>query len=62
MMPEFYSHIRRGVMRAATVNLRLADGAHVHTMRGSDEYCAGGDSECPMFGLQLEEAVTAWDG
>ena len=29
---------------------------------GDDEYCAGGDSECPIFGVQLVEAVEAWSG
>lgn len=60
MPPEYYSHIRKGVMRAATINLRLADGAHVHTARADDEYCAGGDSECPLFQMQLKEAVETW--
>lgn len=60
MTPEYYSHMRRGVTRAAMINMRLAEGAHVHTVKHDDEYCAGGDSECPLFQVQLEEAVEAW--
>ncbi len=38
----------------------LRRGQHVHRNVNQDETCLGGDSECPIFAIQLEEAMEAW--
>lgn len=41
----------------------VMQGRHVHRMwYNNDETCLGGDSECPVFNMQLEEAMEAWSG
>ncbi len=40
---------------------KLAMGMHVHTARpDGNEYCEGGQADCPLFGIQLIEALEAW--
>ena len=39
----------------------LRRGEHVHRVAADNNtYCEGGDSECPLFGIQLREAIEAW--
>ena len=63
MNPEFYS-VARGVSPSAlpTINERLNQGVHVHAVcaRVPDEYCAGGDSNCPLYDIQVKEAIETW--
>lgn len=40
---------------------QLREGKHVHTVSYSyGEHCHGGDSECHLWQVQLEEAMEAW--
>lgn len=62
------------VVGTSAVDRIIADGAlmsgeHVHRMwmrddeeflGCDDEMCLGGDPECPLFGIQLAEAMEAW--
>jgi hypothetical protein len=51
----------KAIIRRAIRDMELADGKHVHTVSYSyDEKCEGGDSECALWQMQLEEAVQAW--
>lgn len=39
----------------------LRRGEHVHRVSANNgTYCAGGDGDCPLFGIQLREAIEAW--
>lgn len=49
------------IVRRVVIDAELRDGKHVHTRNFShEEMCAGGDSECPLWGVQLQEAMEAW--
>lgn len=40
---------------------QLRQGEHVHRVAADgNTYCEGGDPECPLFGIQLREAMQAW--
>lgn len=40
---------------------KVLNGEHVHRVStDGNTYCEGGDPECPLFGIQLREAMTAW--
>lgn len=53
----------RGLTARVMVDAALREGRHVHRAVGySDMVCAGGDPECPLFALQLKEAMEAWSG
>lgn len=40
---------------------KLRHGEHVHRVsENGDTYCEGGDSDCPLFGIQLREAMQSW--
>lgn len=41
-------------------NGALMSGEHVHRMYVNDEMCLGGDPECPLWGVQLAEALEVW--
>lgn len=40
----------------------LREGQHVHTRNftNTDEMCQGGDPECSLWQIQLDEAMEAW--
>lgn len=39
----------------------LAEGEHVHAnLVDGQEYCMGGQSDCPFWELQLKEALETW--
>ncbi len=43
------------------INDVLADGGHVHAdLINGQQHCMGGDPECPLYSVQLEEAMEAW--
>lgn len=45
----------------STLRERLLEGHHIHTITApGGEHCHGGDSECDLWQLQLEEALEAW--
>lgn len=40
---------------------KIRNGEHVHRVSADgNTYCEGGDPECPLFGIQLREAMEAW--
>lgn len=54
---------RQGKRSAARfwLDQKLLNGEHAHRMSvDSSEYCEGGDPECPLFGIQLREAMESW--
>ena len=48
----------------ADLDGQLREGGHIHSYApgSGEERCRGGDSECYLFQLQLEEAMEAWSG
>lgn len=47
--------------RRVATDAELRDGKHIHTMNFTyDETCQGGDPECRLWQIQLEEAMEAW--
>jgi hypothetical protein len=50
-------------VRRVVRDAELLGGGHVHTVSHSyDEMCQGGDPECPLWYVQLIEAVETWSG
>jgi hypothetical protein len=53
----------RGIVQKVVMDYELIRGGHAHTVsKGGDEMCHGGDPECPLWGVQLAEALEAWSG
>jgi hypothetical protein len=50
---------QKNVMEAL---LRRGEHIHRHISPGQDVMCEGGDSECPLWAMQLEEAMESWQG
>jgi hypothetical protein len=41
----------------------LREGKHIHTDNYRDgEICHGGDPECHLWNIQLDEAMEVWSG
>lgn len=53
----------KGYLTNMLTEAELRRGGHVHSVSyGGGELCVGGDSECYLFAIQLEEAMEAWSG
>ena len=53
----------KAIIQRVIRDAQLRNGDHVHTVNARDgEMCQGGDSECPFFQIQLDEAMEAWCG
>jgi hypothetical protein len=53
----------KAIIQRVLRDAQLREGGHVHTVGARDgEMCQGGDSECPLFAIQLQEAMEAWQG
>lgn len=49
------------IIRRVLRDEALREGKHIHTDNARDgEMCQGGDPQCPLWGMQLEEAMEAW--
>lgn len=50
-------------MRRVRSDVELVRGQHIHTSNHANgEVCEGNDPECPLWLLQLSEAMEAWSG
>jgi hypothetical protein len=50
------------VQQGEFLRAALRRGEHVHRHVGDDVLCEGNDSECPVFDMQLKEAMHVWAG
>jgi hypothetical protein len=51
------------IIRRVVTDMELKDGKHIHTDSYRDgEICQGGDPECPLWNMQLDEAMEVWSG
>lgn len=51
------------IIKRVVRDMELAEGGHIHTANASsDEMCHGGDPECPLWQMQLTEAMETWSG
>lgn len=52
------------IVRRVVNDALLRDGKHIHVSNftNTDEVCQGGDSECPLWNIQLDEAMETWSG
>lgn len=49
------------IVRRVVTDRLLREGKHIHTANYSHgETCQGGDPECPLWQMQLREALEAW--
>lgn len=63
MMWEHPRQHGKAIIQRVIRDAELRNGKHIHTMSARDgEMCQGGDSECPLFHIQLAEAMEAWCG
>lgn len=57
------SRTGKAIIQRVLREAQLREGGHVHTVNARyGERCQGGDSECPLFQTQLNEAMKAWSG
>jgi len=53
----------KAIIQRVIRDAQLREGKHVHTVNARDgEMCQGGDPECYLWQLQLDEALEAWSG
>ncbi|MFD4474623.1 hypothetical protein ACFWPU_00700 [Streptomyces sp. NPDC058471] len=58
----FYAQGGTGMLTTARIEVALKNGHHVHAHSAyGDVKCEGGDPECPIFEMQLSEAMTVWN-
>lgn len=51
----------KAIVEKVILEAALRRGEHVHRVsRSGGTTCEGGDSECPLYGIQLVEAMEAW--
>lgn len=58
-------HFGRGsgkrIIEEAVLRDHLMDGGHIHRVKANnDTVCEGGDPDCPLWGIQLIEALETW--
>lgn len=52
----------REISNQVLAEAMLKNGEHVHRLAlDGNYYCQGNDSECPLWGIQLREAMEAWN-
>jgi hypothetical protein len=51
------------IIQRVVTDMQLKDGKHIHTDNYRDgEICQGGDFSCPLWNMQLDEAMEVWSG